>query len=204
MSGQVQQIRPTEGEALQAGVDAGFQTELGEGRVLTLRTTFFQGTAVEEQAKILRSLLSIADKEKANYELVGLRWQMLLKERGLRRAEEDVARLDSKKSVQESEIDIEIGELTAEIGRTEDKQRDAWSKSGRGSAFIASAPQKQAIAGLKNAITRLEEKKRDLHAQIGNERRDTLTALAREKTDVNTLKEEIERRLMILGLPSEM
>lgn len=204
MSGQVTELRPNEEGKFRAGVNISFQTDLGEGRVLTMQTVLLRDETPEEQAGVLRSLLAMSDKEKAHYELVDMRFMVMLKERGMKRAEEDVERLGSMKSIQEQEIDVEIGELTAEIGRTQDGHKTAWDKSGRGGEFRPSAPQKQQINGILNAIGKLNQQKADLHAQIGNERRDTQTALAREMADVNMAKDKIERCLMILGLPSEM
>ena len=72
------------------GVDMTFETTIGEGRVLRLRTMFDQSTGLPEQKRILRGVLSIADAEKAHYELQDYRWQLRLKEKGLVRAEDDV------------------------------------------------------------------------------------------------------------------
>lgn len=186
------------------GVDVTFQTQIGEGRALSLRTMFPQNTPVEQQTAILTNVLLVADQQKARYELADLRWQLRLETRSLERCEDDLARLDETHTKRKAEIPIELDTLKGELSSLPDRFEKAYRASGRQGKFDLSPQQKREIEGIKIDLGKLEAERKNIDQQMGGERQNAMVALQRLRQNVNTHREEIEKRLMILGLPSEL
>lgn len=184
------------------GVDMTFETTIGEGRVLRLRTMFDQSTGLPEQKRILRGVLSIADAEKAHYELQDYRWQLRLKEKGLVRAEDDVKRLDKQNAERAAKIEVEIGQLRLERAERAQAHEHQFRSSGREGNFKRSSTQVSELQRLEADIAKLQAELQNINTTMTNERRDTMIALERIKQDIRDVQDEIDKRLFILGEPA--
>lgn len=203
MTGSVTKLQPDRQDYEQAGCDVHFETTIGEGRVLRLSTTFFQGTPLETQKKVTRDILSIADAEKASYELGDLRWQLRLKEKGLKRCEEDVARIDGQNEKRKAELKVEIEAMGEQRTERALAHEQAFRATGRQGNFKRSSQQMTELSSIERDIGKLQAELSSIDTATTAERRDTLTALQRIRIDIQETRDEINRRLFILGLPEE-
>jgi|SRR5579864_1048421 len=192
--------QPDRKEIEQPGCDVSFEQTIGEGRVMRFSTTFFQGTPVGNQKEIVEHLLSIADHVKARYELHDLRAQLAIRETATARSEEDVKRIDERHGKRKAEIKVEIDALNlAQAERAQAFER-TYREANRGGSFTMSVAQKREIEGIRQDIAKLNAESLKIDETQSNERRDCMTALTRTKQDIATLKEEIAKRLLILGV----
>lgn len=199
----LKKVQPEGKDYVQPGIDVHFETTIGDGRVMRVSTTFFQGTSLDDQRRIVREMMSVADGEKAAYEKSDLEWQRVVKRKALDRAEEDVKRIDAQNEARKAEIEIEIGVLKGQIAQRAIDHERAFRAAGRVGKFKASPAEQNELTGINRDIAKLEAEAKGIDERTSNERRDTLTALARIHQDLTQLDEEISRRRHMLGLAEE-
>lgn len=202
MPGEVTPLFTVDGEGKPSrvvqSVDVAFVTTIGEGRQLSLRTMVDRDSSIAEQRSVVRNMLEIADIETAQYELRDLRWQLHLKAKGLKRVEEDVARLDRQNAGRAAQIQVEMDALVAEQTDRALGHERAFSASGRQGNFKRSQPQQAELGRITSDISKLKSELDGIATATGGERRDTLVALARIKQDIAQVEEEIEKRELFL------
>ena len=205
--GEVTKLQPDRADYEQPGVDVQFITSIGNPnespRQLTLKTTFFQGTDLATQKQVVRDMLSIADEVRAQYELDDLLGQLGVREKALKRAEEDVGRVSERHAKRREELRVEIDTMKAAAIQAAETHERQFRESGRRGAFKPSEPQQRELMGYGKDIDKLESELRRLADTEESERRDCLTALARGRQDLSVCREEIAKRRHILGLPKE-
>lgn len=202
--GDVEQLKTPAFDEADPNVAITFDMQVGEGRALRMSTTFFQSMPVELVDHRLRAFLGILDQLKASYELQDLRWQVALRERSLARMQEDIDRLDTKHDKRRAEIDVELATLRGELAETGLNHEREFRKTGRQGKFSPSQAQQRELQDIQLTIEKLVKESAHLSDAVPEDRRQLLEGMARAKLDVSSMREEIEKRLMVLGLPSEL
>ena len=184
----------------QPGCDVTFTQQMGEGRVLQLKTTFFQGVPLDAQKRIVREFLSIADEERKRYEIVEMEARLIGHRQELANAHDLLAVADTHLAKRGAEIEVEMRALDLEkSGSLETFERD-FRVSGRGGKFQAAGSQKRVIEGIDQQIGSLKAEAAKIVSERETRKGELSEAITLRTVAIGKLERDIEISKAALGM----
>lgn len=192
-----------EHEEVITSIDAGVVLAIGEGCQLTLRTLIDRAQSTEDQAKTLREMLRLGEVEKATHDLRHFEGLRIVQQRALKHAETNMQNVAADQGKRLGEIEIEEKALQGIRHDTAERQEKEFRVSGRRGRFERSPQQLNELTALDRDLEKLSDERKKINDDIDGNRNGLLEQLKRARLDIKTTEEEIAKRRVILGLPSE-
>ena len=191
-----------EEEVIQS-IDAGIVLVVGEGRQMTFRTLVDRALPLERQKQIVRDMCSLADTEKASYELADAEAKLLIQEKALALAEADVRNIDERADARREQIKVEIETLQQAQRDRATKMEQQWRATGRQGQWKPRGAEQAELSGISKDIDKLAGEQRQIDEKREADRRARHMAIVTAKQEIGLCKEQILRHKKTLGMPNE-
>lgn len=172
---------------------------LGGDRQITIQCFVGEDEADDAVNARMDRAFRVVDRQKAKYELVDLRDELIKKQETLAQFHEDKARIDHDIDVKLAMLDVQVGVGNDTLTAMNNDAYEAHVKTGRQGEFRAAGATKANMERVKQGLAQIQEQRDKIVAERNQHHESVMISITRYEAAIAADEAKIAAREALLG-----